>query len=104
MHGSLKGKSNQQEPQSPSGGVSPGGGQAQASPAMRLPSWQSQTSGEENSWNDSPVTPRKNSATRVSFKRDEELSEIHDIVSEKNCILMFCCHVLFGFFISDECK
>ncbi|KAK3709867.1 hypothetical protein RRG08_050344 [Elysia crispata] len=50
---------------------------AQAS--KRQTSWQSQTSGEDNSWGDSPVTPRKNSATRVSFKTDEELSEVHDI-------------------------
>ncbi|XP_059152667.1 ankyrin repeat domain-containing protein 36C-like isoform X2 [Physella acuta] len=43
-------------------------------------SLQSQVSGEDNSWGDSPQTPRKNiSAQRVSFKKDEELSEIHDI-------------------------
>ncbi|CAL1526233.1 unnamed protein product [Lymnaea stagnalis] len=48
----------------------------------RQTSWQSQTSGEENSWGDSPVTPRKNnSAQRVSFKKDEELSEIHNITA-----------------------
>ncbi|KAH9507972.1 hypothetical protein Btru_052489, partial [Bulinus truncatus] len=34
----------------------------------------------ENSWGDSPVTPRRsNSMKGVSFKKDEELSEIHDI-------------------------
>ncbi|XP_035827366.1 ankyrin repeat domain-containing protein 36B, partial [Aplysia californica] len=52
---------------------------AAAVASARQTSWQSQTSGEDNSWGDSPVAQRKNSTQRVSFKRDEELSEVHDI-------------------------
>ncbi|BFZ10588.1 hypothetical protein BsWGS_13626 [Bradybaena similaris] len=39
-------------------------------------SLQSQTSGEDNSWGDSPVTPRKILPPRVSFKKAEEISDI----------------------------
>lgn len=45
-------------------------------------SLQSQSSAEDNSWAaaDSPVSARR-TGVRVSFKGDNELSEVHDIVS-----------------------
>ncbi|CAG5117919.1 unnamed protein product, partial [Candidula unifasciata] len=43
-------------------------------------SLQSQTSGEDNSWGDSPVTPRKILPPKVSFKKAEEISDIVSVI------------------------
>lgn len=43
-------------------------------------SLQSQTSGEDNSWGDSPVTPRKILPPKVSFKKAKEISDIVSLI------------------------
>lgn len=56
-------------------------------------SLQSHTSVEDNSWSeeiDIPAEPKKQTTPRVSFKRDEEISEIHEIVSINTMLFSVC--------------